>query len=140
MKPQLELAVVSADIHVTELLVRAANPQFSGVTSLYVPNRWGPTAAEGLLGFPTEAGDVRLLELGRSPGEPIGGIARLEFRCDDDRGVCRLNVRLEADHRADSCELSFLFEPAAFDRFVQELSGFDEQGRKATLVGRPRPR
>lgn len=70
--------------------------------------------------------DTRELNLGACGPDAEGGEINLKFSCIDLEGHCRLHLRLELDdeHRerlADCIELIGAIEPAALDRFVEQM-------------------
>ena len=93
-------------------------------------------------GFPSHARDVRDIELGAFDPKNAGGGVRLHFYCTDWVGHVAVNVQLRGDAcgamgEVESVAMRILLEPAAIDRFVEQLQKMRaEDGAKALLANR----
>jgi len=114
------------DVDVAELNVSAWNGGFGGSTGLWVAQGELGEAADLLAGFPANLEDTRELTFGAFGPEFAGGAMNLKFSSIDLAGHCRLHLRMESnyEHReslAERVELLGAVEPAAVDRFVEQV-------------------
>jgi hypothetical protein len=131
MTKGVQISYLWHDVDVIKIRVRIENDDFSGAADLYVGHGDLRAAGKKLKGFPKDSRDERQFELGSFGDSPAGGGAvQLSFRCKDLAGHTALEARIEADSDAASRpQAAFIranFEPAALDRFIEELSEFDQ--------------
>ncbi|MES2643832.1 MAG: hypothetical protein V4850_30370 [Myxococcota bacterium] len=120
----LRISVIYYDDDLLELRIVAWNGGFYGTTDCYDTRSGLEELRNRLRGFPTWPGDVREFELGSFEAGRSGGGARVRLACADAAGHLRACVYLE--HReatpTESVTLSFPFEPAMLDTFVESLA------------------
>ena len=117
------------DTDVVELKVSAWNGTFAGSTRLYVGQGDLADTASLLAGFPVGLKDRREVTLGAFGPRSAGGALNLTFSCIDGAGHCQLHLMVEADYdrrnAAERVEMFCAFEPAALDKFVEQMRGLD---------------
>lgn len=114
------------DDDVVELRVSAWNGSFGGATRLYIAQGELADAAALLAGFPVNVKDERELTLGAFGPNFAGGAMAMRLSCRDGAGHCQLHTTIEADYKmrdspAERVEFLSAIEPAALDRFVDEM-------------------
>lgn len=115
--------------HDTDLVELAAfvwTGAFAGSTRLYISHGDLADAADMLAGFPMDLKDAREVTIGVFGSESGGGAIALSLGCVDGAGHCKLQLRLESDPLIsglplERVELCAAVEPAALDRFVEEM-------------------
>lgn len=119
-----------------EVRVRASNGAFAGSVNVYVgPDRLRDLASE-LAGFPTSPGDAREVTLGSLDPEGPGGV-RMLFMCTDSAARARLEIAMASGSllgRSQSAAFSHPVEPAAVDRFVEQLRRIGESADEAAVL------
>jgi hypothetical protein len=125
MERAVRLSYCYHDIDVVELDASAWNGSFGGSTRLWVAQGKLSEIADSLVGFPANSCDTRGVTLGAFGPEFAGGAMYLGFSCIDSAGHCKVEINVEADFNreptTERAELAGFFEPAALDRFVDEL-------------------
>jgi hypothetical protein len=113
------------DNDLVELEASAWNGSFTGSTCLYMGQGDLADTATVLAGFPVDREDQREVTLGAFGPKCAGGAMKLNFSCIDSAGHCQVRLVIEDDYRQESLaqrvEMSCAFEPAALDRFVQQM-------------------
>ena len=122
----VRLAYRYHDVDLVELAASAWNGEFGGSARLYIGHGELADAAERLIGFPADMADARDVAFGSFGPEFAGGAMVLNFSCIDRAGHCQLQLKLESDplHRESQLERVELIgevEPAALDRFVEQM-------------------
>lgn len=130
----LRIWVIYYDYDLLELRVVASNGWFSGSTECYCTRRDLDELRARLRGFPTSPADARGFDLGTFGVGPSGGGVSVQLECPDSAGHPRARVHMESreDTPTESVTLSFPFEPAMLDSFVEALAALsvDEPERE----------
>jgi hypothetical protein len=125
MHAGIRITIVYVELpHMVELEFQSSNGSFTGTASLYVPPDILSVLAEKLGGFPAGLSDSRKVELGATEKGVAGGGASIVFSCKDNLGHVSVEVRVVSDSAqtlAQSAQLVFVAEPAAIDKFVEQL-------------------
>jgi hypothetical protein len=114
------------DVDVVELIVSAWNGSFGGSTRLWVGQGVLADVATRLAGFPMNLEDKREMTFGAFGPAFGGGAMTMQFACVDGAGHCRLHLTIEAEYDerdlfAERVEVLAPFEPAAVDKFVEQI-------------------
>jgi hypothetical protein len=113
------------DVDLVELKVTAWNGRFGGTTKLWVAQDELAEVAGIIEGFPRSHSDRREIVLGAFGPKFAGGAMSIGFSCIDQAGHSRLQIMIESDDQGlpepESVKLISPFEPAALDRFVEEM-------------------
>jgi hypothetical protein len=157
--PQLSIEIVYHDEHLIEIMTRATNGRYSGITSIYISEDGQELIDFGnqLKGFPKSINQVEEKEFGftekykaefqemkkthpqmKSASAYVG----LKFYCIDQIGHPAVHVTIEEDtwsersESAGKASFEMRFEPAQIDNFVKEIIevGKKKSG-KAILIG-----
>lgn len=120
------LKYIYHDVDIVELSAWTWNGNFGGSTRLYVAQGYLDDAAALLAGFPADVQDKREIIFGAFGAGIAGGAMELKLSCSDSAGHSRLEIAIEADYphrdaRTERVELISAFEPAALDRFVDQM-------------------
>jgi hypothetical protein len=120
----LRISVIYCDHDLLELRIHAWNGGFYGTTDCYDTRSGLEDLRNRLRGFPTSPGDVREFTLGSFEAGRSGGGVRVRLECADAAGHLRACVYMERRDvtPAESVTLSFPFEPAMLDTFVESLA------------------
>ena len=126
MERSVRLSYRYHDDDLVELGVSAWNGEFGGSTRLYINHGELAEVANELIGFPSNVEDTRGVTFGAFGPESGGGAMALRFSCIDSAGHCRLQLKIESDpllreSLIESVELIGAVEPAALDRFVEQM-------------------
>jgi len=125
MDQVIRLSYSYHDIDAVEIHASAWNGNFGGSTLLWVAQGQLAEIADAISGFPANVGDIREVTLGAFGPQFAGGAMSLSFSCIDLAGHCNVMIIIEAEFGKSSAteraEILGRFEPAAVDRFVEEL-------------------
>jgi hypothetical protein len=138
----IEIEINWFDNEAIELVVRASNRRFVGITKLYESYDALPQLAAALRGFPASPDDHREFELGTFDPNGAGGGARFHLWCKDRAGHALVEVSLRTDvhghsGRPETAEFVIPIEANAVDNFVRRLVHLEVAcGASARLQGR----
>lgn len=120
------------------LKISASNGVFMGTTLVTVNSDATLQLAEKIRGFPNNIDDEREFDLGTVRDDENG--ARLLFHCIDRQGHAAVRVTIQSSQwfspALGNATFPIPIEPAAIDRFIQELKQMTEKpGSRAYLIG-----
>ena len=138
MSAGLTITAVDADVDYLGIEIYASNGRFSGSTWIYAGVDELSEFAGEIEGFPSGPEDQRMHEFGtREPGY-AGGFCKISLRCLDRRGHVAIHIVIEDDdarYAAAEAQFSFASEPAALDRFIENLRSVErERSGSASLT------
>jgi hypothetical protein len=152
--PELSIEIVYQDEHLLEIMTKATNGRYSGVTIIYI-NADGQELIDfgyQLKGFPKSINQVEIKEFGFTEKDkakfqklklkPASAYVGLKFYCIDQIGHPAVHVTIaeeswsERTEAAGKASFEMRFEPAQIDSFVNDIIEIGKKkSGKATLAG-----
>jgi hypothetical protein len=123
VEPGFFVTVSEIDPDYIGIEMRAATSRYAGSAFIYDPFELLPALVAGLSGFPSRKRREVFLEFGSREDRMASGYCGLQFRATSSR-ICTVDaefVDAPGRHGDAAARFSFHVEPAAVDRFVQEL-------------------
>lgn len=130
-----QFQTIWSDNDVIQLCVSAWNGTFGGSAEIYEAIGDLEEAAARLRGFPRNVSDMREIIFGSFDRKFAGGCVKMRFHCIDGAGHACAEASIDSNHELggtiQTVLLSVRVEPAAIDRFIQELQrvGENRKGR-----------
>jgi hypothetical protein len=129
-----------------EVRISCSNGTFSGSADMYVSVGDLVKLASRLQGFPQDPADHRKLTLGSFESESDSGGVELAFRCLDSVGHVAVKAKIRAlpsqrevgkecyGPDMQTAEMTIAVEPAAIDRFVEQLRMIESKTRDSATL------
>lgn len=138
MEYGLTLQHIYNDSDIVELAITATNGRYTGTTELYVAREETCNYINLLAGFPKDNQDRRKLEIGATDAGSAGGGMALHFHCMDGAGHVEVDVELWEELKIGDATQRILLklhpEPAAIDRFLEELKTLEAELRNTAFL------